>query len=473
MTDFRIRLTPEQLADGSPEERASFGHLVIHAGQTLLSEGFDHLVDIRRDGPLASGYPLAEWFLWNWWRLRYEPRPTGPVPIDWRQSHCMAEIGEGYVWPNITIVSDGQRTVIQSAASERGNVSSFRYYGASHPVLLPWSQVEAGIDDFVATVMAFTNEDGVHDTNLDRLWRDLTAERGDPKIARFRRFEALLGADPDELPEEDIIGRLADAAALGDSAVDELAAAAAGVGIEAMLTLEEIRQIAQTNGQEMRAEDALQFEHRSAAPQRPTVRGENEPLAEVMPIANPPTALQPARPPAYLTPSEAQSAAELGILAAHEARKRASLRYGAIDNSRLAEIAGVSRSVLASVAEKQPISFALRDDGANSRIVLRGKRSENRRFDLARLIGDHLIWGSQPMRPSTDTRTYRQKAQRAFAAEFLAPIEAVKARAEGDYSDDAKEEVARHFKVSSMVIDRLLKNNHVIPRDADDYADVV
>lgn len=475
MSDFRIELTSEHLADGSPEERASFGHLAIYAGQTLLSEGFDHLVNLRRDGPLASGYPLAEWLLWNWWRLRYEPSPKGQVPIDWRQSHCLAEIGEGYVWPNVSIVSDGKRTVIRSAPSERGEASSFRYYGAPYPVILPWSHVEAGIDNFVSTVMATTNAADVRETNLDRLWRDLATERDNPEISRFRRFEALLGADPDELPEEAIVGRLADAAALGDSAVDELAAAAAGAGIGAVLTLQEIREIVRSNGHEVRAGDALQFEHRRAVPRKLTVRGGPKPLAEreSMHFMTSRTALQQAVSPDYLSPSETQSAAELGVSAAYEARQLASLRNGAIDNRRLAEIAGVSRKVLDSAQETQPISFTLCEDDADARIVLRGKRAENRRFDLARLIGDRLIWGSQPMRPSTDARTYRQKAQRAFAAEFLAPLEAVKARAKGDYSDDAKEEVARHFRVSSMVIDRLLKNNHVIPRDADDYADVV
>lgn len=472
LTDFRIELKREHLAEGAPEERASFGHLVIHAGQTLLSEGFDHLVELRRDGPLASGYHLAEWFLWNWWRLRYEPRLSGHLSLDWRQSHCMAEIGEGYVWPNITIVSDGQRTVIQSAPSERGEVSSFRYYGAPHPVLLPWSNVGAGIDNFVATVMAATNAANIRDANLDRLWRDLAAERGDLEIARFRRYEALLGTDPDELPEEMINCRLADAAVLGDSAVDELAAAAAGAGIDAVLTLEELKEIALSSGQEMRDGDALQFEHRAAAIPRHLVRGEHGPIAEIMRTQASPRTLRQGPSPVDLTPTETRSAAELGVLAAREARLRANLRHGAIDDKRLAEIAGVSRSVLKSAPDKQPISFTLRESSTGDRIVLSGKRAENRRFDLARLIGDRLIWGSQPMRPSTNARTYRQKAQRAFAAEFLAPIESVKARIEDDFSDDAKCEVARHFNVSSMVIDRLLKNNHVIPRDADDYYDV-
>jgi hypothetical protein len=438
MTDFRIRLAREHLAEGSPEERAAFGHVVIHAGQTLLSEGFDNLVDLRRDGPLASGYHLAEWFLWNWWRLRYEPRPNGPSSADWRQSHCMAEIGEGYVWPNVTIVSDGQRTVIQSAASERGEISSFRYYGAPHPVLLAWSDVEAGIDAFVQAVMAGVADEGVRNTNLDRLWNDLAAERRDREIARYRRFEALLGADPDELPEDAIANRLADTAALGEGALDELAAAATGSGINAVMTAEQALANARIHGVEMRIADAIARDEQPAQglPRRPAL------------------------------------AASVGVDAARWARRRAGLRGGAIDDARLAEIAGVSSVALRRAPERLPISFTLNDDQLGERLVLGGKGRESRRFHLARLIGDRLMSGDEPMRPSTEAKTYRQKAQRAFAAEFLAPIDAVMARAEGDYSDDAKEEIARYFRVSSMVIDSLLKNNGVIPRDADDFADV-
>lgn len=436
MTDFRIRLTPERLTEGSPEERAAFGHLIVKSNETLLSEGFDNLVDLRRDGPLVSGYHLAEWLLWNWWRLRYEPHQSGSPSADWRRSHCMAEIGEGYVWPNITIVSDGYRSVIQSKPSEGGQNSSFRYYGAPYLVILPWSVVEHGIDDFVESVLARITESGLFDANLNQLWQELMFERQNPEVARYRRFEALLGADPDELSEEAIKSHLADALILGEAAVDELAAAAAEIG--SVMTAAQVHESANMHGVEIRSDDAF------------TVDGIGSDLA----------------------PSEDRSAAEVGVSAARYVRKRAGLRHGMVNDQVLAQIAGVSPTLLKRSGQKLSMSFTLRDGAKGSRAVLRGKGSESRRFDLARLIGDRLIWKDAAMRPSTDTKTYRQKVQRAFAAEFLAPIDAVIDRAGGVYFDDRKEEIAQHFKVSPMVIDRILKNNRIIERNAEDFSDV-
>ena len=62
--------------------------------------------------------------------------------------------------------------------------------------------------------------------------------------------------------------------------------------------------------------------------------------------------------------------------------------------------------------------------------------------------------------PATQSYTYRQKAQRAFAAEMLAPIDAVDDFLEDDRSEDRYNDAAEHFNVSQMVISSLLRNNH-------------
>ncbi len=435
MTDFRIALSPEHLAEGSAEERAAFGHLVVKAGNLLLSEGFDNLVDIRRDGPLVSGYHLAEWLLWHWWRLRCEPSPSGVVHYHgWGGSHRMAEIGEGYVWPAITIASDGFRTLIRSDPSKDGGVSSFRYYGSPHATVLPWSTVERGIDEFVENIMAHTAAKGLRCTNLDLIRSDLVAERGDPGRTMFRRLEALLGMDPDDLPEEFISSRLADAGQLGGEAVEELAAATAGAESRSMLTAEDVGRIALEHGEEMRVGDT-------------PLSGDNQ------------------------APSEEVSAVEIGFSAARRVRGSLSRPDGGVDNRSLAELAGVSVSVYESPPRRPPISFTLRVNGSRDLAVLRGASVENRRFDLARLVGDRMIWGESPLRVSTDANTYRQKAQRAFAVELLAPAASVSARAESDSSHERLEEMARDFGVSPILIDEVLRSGRGAVRGDSDLAD--
>ncbi|MGH7116365.1 MAG: hypothetical protein ACREE9_17955, partial [Stellaceae bacterium] len=106
---LEIELAPEHLEEGTPEERACFGLLAIHAGPAALTSGIDWFVGAPRAGPLVSGYHAAEWFAWNWWRIRCEPQSGAP---DWWRAHRMTAIGEGYVWPNLTIFSDGVRTAL-------------------------------------------------------------------------------------------------------------------------------------------------------------------------------------------------------------------------------------------------------------------------------------------------------------------------------------------------------------------------
>jgi Zn-dependent peptidase ImmA (M78 family) len=85
---------------------------------------------------------------------------------------------------------------------------------------------------------------------------------------------------------------------------------------------------------------------------------------------------------------------------------------------------------------------------------------------LARLLGDHLLFGEDAaLLPATRAHTFRQKAQRTFAAELLSPFEAVEEMLQGDFSPEAIEEVGRHFSVSALTVETLLRNNDLIERE--------
>ena len=101
-------------------------------------------------------------------------------------------------------------------------------------------------------------------------------------------------------------------------------------------------------------------------------------------------------------------------------------------------------------------------------MVLPARRETGRRFALARVLGDRLINREGALHAATHAYTYRQKAQRSFAAELLAPFEAVEDMLRGDYSDDRQQDVADHFQVSPMVVNTLLKNHSRIERDLPD-----
>lgn len=96
------------------------------------------------------------------------------------------------------------------------------------------------------------------------------------------------------------------------------------------------------------------------------------------------------------------------------------------------------------------------------------KRFEtSQRFELARLLGDLLTYqdSNKEWLVTSDYKSSRQKAQRAFAGEFLCPIQALDDYLKGDYSETRREKAANDFHVSIQTIDTLLLNNGKIERD--------
>ena len=443
--ELAFSLDPGTLDEGSEEEKAGFGTIKVVADGHCLTEGFDGHAGSYREGPLVSGYHLAEWLVWNWWRLRWEPpRPPALRTLEWALAHRMSTIGEGYVWPDVTIESDGFRSVLTSERSlERngGPFRPFRYFGGPK-VFVPVKCLESAIDRFASEILERLGEAELGDTNLHRLWRDLRIEREDLAVSRFRRLEALLGRDPDETDAKEIERCLADAAVLGEDALEEVAAGTEprARGPIDMLSAERIEVIAQRQGFDAKPADAVRLDSGAGLPEW----GEVE-------------------------------AWRVGEAAANAVRRQEKLSAGPIADARLAELAGTTAGTISDHAKRSDeLAFALDRNGEGARIALRSKWETGRRFDLARLIGDRLFGGARRLFPATQAYSYRQKAQRTFAAELLSPFEEVDDMLDGDTSDERQEGIARHYQVSPMTIRTLLVNNGRIPRqDAPDLLDRV
>ena len=89
-----------------------------------------------------------------------------------------------------------------------------------------------------------------------------------------------------------------------------------------------------------------------------------------------------------------------------------------------------------------------------------------RRFEIARIVGDALAAeADERVLPVTDAATARQKAQRAFAQEFLRPIEGLRSAVSlpNPTSDEVTEAANRHA-VSEWTVITALVNHGDIPR---------
>jgi hypothetical protein len=438
---LELALAPERLDEGLPEERACFGLFTIRCGEIDLTGGFDYYISNYRPGPLVSGYHAAEWFAWNWWRLRCEPRSAAP---EWWQAHKMTAIGEGYVWPNLTIYSDGVWTTLVAERSRRPDAKPFRYFGAP-PCILPSETFEAAVDAFVRRMLARLRDQQVPKSNLDCIWSDILAERCDPDLSKRRRLEALLGRDPDEVDDDAVDRLLADTGSLGEQAIQELAAAGAGGATPP--SADTLERIADVSGFSASPRDSARF---SADTRLPSAR--------------------------ELTPWR------LGAEAARVLRRQEDLGSQALGDETLASLAGVPAAALDQSRIPQPsehgLSFSLDDTRlrrrvsksrvtkTGSKVVLRSRRHTGRRFELARLLADRLVAPPQGrLHAATGAYTYRQKMQRSFAAELLSPFEAVDDMLAGDYSPEALQDAAEHFQVSERTILTLLVNHRRLELD--------
>ena len=423
LQELSIALAPEVLDEGLPEERAAFGMFSIRTPRGSLTEGFDFYLNGLREGPLVSGYHAAEWFAWNWWRLRWEGRSPAE---HWSGSHCMTSIGEGYVWPTVTILSDGLRTALVAEPSIRPDAKPFRYLGSVSAVI-PSTLFEAVLDEFIPRITGRLRSQDVARTNLDQVWQDVLAERTDSEVAGRRRLEALLGRDPDEVEDDTIETLLRDASRLGAQAVDEIAAA--GAHRSHVLTAETLEAQGALGGSgslgdAVRLGPDFRFTHRAQVP-----------------------------------------AWQVGAAAARAVRQQERLGADPINDKRLAALAGTRPATLKQRQTNDlDLSFSLDGVKDRSRIVLCSNWPAGRRFDLARLIGDRLMAPEGALHLATRTSTYRQKAQRSFAAELLSPFETVEAMMDNDRSGERQQEMAEYFNVSAMAIATLLTNHGRIDR---------
>ena len=418
-------LEPHALDVGAAEEKATFGRLQLRVNGRCLTEGVaDDGGNELLPGPYVSGYHLAEWLLWNWWRLLWESPPANEPSREWMFSHCLSSIGEGYVWPNIVISSDGCRAVAVSSRTLDAAPGLYRYVGAPALETVPTAHLQAGIRRLAHSVLERLDNAQLADTNLHRLWRDVEQASEDEQTARLRRVEARLGHDPNDVDEAVIQASCDAAESLGASALEELAADPGTHSPKTLPTMKVLGQSAKEGGFDVQPQDAAKLRQRGSLPTWGSV-------------------------PAW----------RVGVAAARSLRKQEALDGKPIDNKRLSELFGATKTALERAAKHtQRLSFLL-TDGGHSRVVLRSKWETGRRFALARLLGDHLLAGGEPLLPATSAYTYRQKAQRAFAAELLCPYDAAVEFLGADRSEDRCTEAAAHFNVSSLAIGHVLANN--------------
>ena len=412
-------------------EQAELSIWIDGACATSVEEVLDRT---RRNRVRLSVTRLAEWLAGNWWRLRWEPeipKEARPDAIsDWNMSHNLASAGGGYVWPALWFSSDGDSILIRSESTEPDLAEPIRYLG-NFTKTITANSFEQEVDRFVEATIANLAKTGQEPEDLSTLWKIVSEERQDSGMSETRKLEALLGYDPAEAPGNLIEALLEQARRYGSNAVEELAAHSKA---QTLVTLEALTNQALTGCNRIQIPDSKDFIRRlqtsSGDYQVPWERGEN---------------------------------------AARMARNIWRIDQGPISDEDVARLFGPSCTVSTDPG-CLPISAGLRENGSPDEFqaYLRQQSRAGRRFALSRLVADHLT--SQPedsLLPATDSKTSRQKFQRAFAREFLCPFKDLQEFiGPNTPGRDEIEYAAEHFQVSEWAIANTLVYKGIIDRAA-------
>jgi hypothetical protein len=432
--DLRIETEWLDAEDDDPVERSTFAEISILTNDQSITELEDLIARTTRSGVRGSAYRLAYWIAENWWRLRWEPDGSS---TDWCLAHEMAAVGGGYAWPDIRFASDGVHVLIEARRTSGQRAAPVRYLG-SPPLHVATEAFELGVDGFVERVLARLSSFKAQRSELASLWAEVRSERANEDAYALRQLEALLGFDAGEAPAKLIQSLLESIGKAGRHAVNEIAAA--GKWNAAQL----IR-------------DSLE----SAAASDVTIR-----------LASTPDVQSLFRKQADMKALPWQRAK----LAARLARDVWGVPKGPVSNKALSDLLELPTERLeAGPGAALSIAAGLRrngDDEAVS-IVQRAKASTARRFEIMRLVADHIVTPADDhLLPITTAKTDRQKFQRAFAAEFLLPFEDLRehlgelAFAAGETGDDEIEDVAAEYDVSPLMVRTSLVNRGVLPREA-------
>ncbi|MBF0460506.1 MAG: hypothetical protein HQL87_03840 [Magnetococcales bacterium] len=427
---FFLRPDWAPTAHGPAEIRQTSGSLHIRVHNRSLTRVQDDWAQSVRDTVQVASYPLAVWLAASWWRLCWEPAPERTPQTDWCLSHDMHGAGHGFLWPPLRFESDGEMVTLVCTPSRADSHEPIRYLTQCRESI-PVSLFMEGVAAFIQTVLARLDVVGVPHTALHLLWQAVTQEQRDPRTASYRRLEALLGFDPDDAPDSiaEPLSQLSKKA--GEAAVAELAAACA-----------------------RRRDPALMW---ADIEQSLGCQGVWGTLAG-MPAVPGVDASAPGAPPPW----------ERGRALARATRTALGLGLEPVADRLLCDLLGLTvRDLTEGDAPLQgmPWSLAIRAvGGERAQLLFRSNHYHGRRFEGARWLGD--AW-SAPVQdrwlPATGTRMARQKRQRAFAAELLAPIAAVQAYLGDDLTDEDRVlEAGDHFGVSPLTIRSQLANHGLI-----------
>lgn len=420
---------------GGRELAASWASVQIWVGADCVTQVQDFATGSTRRSIYCALYPLAEWIAFNWWFLNAHSR--GPVPFArfepsvvlngngarWRDLHNMRSAGDGYLWPNLTLVPEGELMSVEWRTDRSfGEERPVRYLSSGR-ALLDGPETAARLAGLVETVLTRLSDQGIEESPLHDEWQAIRTMDNDEQD--FCLAASRAGADPFDMDEDLAATLLRASDALEEPLLAEL------------LDSVDLEQIAAGVGWLERGTERLRNLKAPAASWLTALRAADlgKPRTTEMPWDEGWRQADRARATFGLESTKPLDMSKMFAAKALRAPDTSLLALGAVSDS-------------------------------GSPALLAGERFPKRSW---RFLGARAIWHlmAQPERHRfllTTTHSGTERIARAFAAELLAPAVGIR-EILGDrlarQSEADIERVARHFEVSTVLIQRQIENQLV------------
>ena len=427
--------------------RATWARLEIHARdgtrEICLTDCVGERSRSLRRGVYGSVYPVARWIVENWWSLLYESIPsesyqggrsyaTDPSFRPWVRRHNLLAARGGFALPDVSLYRDGGEVALRCVPDpdEWDGVYPIRFVRNSDMMLAP-ADAEQGLRDFIETVADRIREHSAgHREGREFLKNWEAVQESGRSEAGLCEAAAAMGLDPydpDELSEQ--VASLLEGpfASLSPDLRWDLAESTSGPTLPA--DLDWVLDVAgpeneaiQTAVRDTASGAAFRFGYDSARDFRGRFKL-SSPVDDLTEFVRDHCGWNP--DPAYLPPEEGGVANRIGGL-----------------------VGPTAAGELRLVSSAEP------------------RFSNSRRF----LIGRALFFcptpeTAGPSRLLTRAASWPQRASRAFAAELLAPAEALAARISSRVTSEQIADLASEFQVSQMVIQHQLSNHRLATVD--------
>lgn len=410
-----------------PARSHDVADISLRLGEQLLSRIADTAKGSIRDSFRASATGLALWLADNWWRLRWETlRSLKSASTDWRIRHELNSGSGGALWPPVMIYSSSDRIVFAPSFGRNTVAGPQQYFDFRVTTVLA-EEYEREVDSFIGAVIGHCAQE-TDGKALAEIYRQIQTERVDSELAGWRRLEACLGFDPDQAPEAVIDALVAFEDIAGEEGVDE--AANAHPGSSSPDVLKGVIEATQSSDVKLDLALSHDIDFRSNLP----------------PTASPWIFAEAAA--AYL-------------------RKKIGLDRGPLRGQALADVFSARWNDLkeaTATARNLPYCARLSEKGDFNLLSLKTFSAHDRRFELARFLGDAIWSNSESFGVISHAKTDRQKFQRAFAHSLLCPFDDLRQYLDiNNPMDEDIDAAARKFYVHSSVVRNQLVYKGYLP----------